>query len=120
MRERNKIILEYTDDSKNKNFEIYDIENAFNKKNSDVKKKELKELSLKELIEHFIDKKREKEYDAFVKKLYVGYDGNLRRFEDLIAYYNDTDKNIDYNKNPTISRVQQLSILCSTCTRKNL
>ena len=34
----NKIILEYTDDSKNKNFEIYDIENAFNKKNSDVKK----------------------------------------------------------------------------------
>jgi hypothetical protein len=33
----------------------------------------------------------------------------LRRFEDLIAYYNDTDKNIDYNKNPTISRVQQLS-----------
>lgn len=105
----NKIILEYTDDSKNKNFEIYDIENAFNKKNSDVKKKELKELSLKELIEHFIDKNREKEYDAFVKKLYVGYDGNLRRFEDLIAYYNDTDKNIDYNKNPTISRVQQLS-----------
>ena len=105
----NKIILEYTDDSKNKNFEIYDIENTFNKKNSDVKKKELKELSLKELIEHFIDKKREKEYDAFVKKLYVGYDGNLRRFEDLIAYYNDTDKNIDYNKNPTISRVQQLS-----------
>ena len=105
----NKIILEYTDDSKNKNFEIYDIENTFNKKNSDVKKKELKELSLKELIEHFIDKNREKEYDAFVKKLYVGYDGNLRRFEDLIAYYNDTDKNIDYNKNPTISRVQQLS-----------
>lgn len=63
----NKIILEYTDDSKNKNFEIYDIENTFNKKNSDVKKKELKELSLKELIEHFIDKNKKKNMMPLLK-----------------------------------------------------
>lgn len=107
----NKIILEYTDDSKNKKFEIYDIEKNFNTKNTTIIKEELKILDLKELINHFINKKQEKEFNALVDKLYVGYDGNLRRFEDLIAYYSEAEKNIGINddENPTISRVKNLS-----------